>query len=262
MDIKKVITIGALLTITACTERNKEYYEANIDEAEAKANQCEESMEAAFNAEDEKKLEALSKDAECNFAVNVYNDHKRKLARIKREAEKRQLEKERIEEEKLFKKKYEEKLISLKELPYAEFQLLNKECGARFLSKKSPECSAYSDLRDEVETREINVLKEKYSGGKLEEFRDTSCKGVNYAEAVCALSRKAARQQHDELVEFYVSNRDELKTEFNKCQATYDSLRKSNKWKEANDSIQTYLCGVVGKAASKLKVYNFNKPIG
>lgn len=263
MNIKKTtMIVGALLLITACSDRDREYYEANIDEAEKKSKQCEDAMEDAFNSEDEKKIEALSKDAECNFAVKVYGEHKRKLARLKREAEKKKQEEKRLAEEEVFQEQYKEKLTNLKSLAYTDFYKMGKGCGAGFMSKKTPECSAYKDLREETETREVSLLKEKYNNGKLEEFRDASCKGVDFDEAYCAISRKAAKQQNKERVEYYVSNREELKTEFNKCQSVYSALRKKKKWKESNESIQTYQCKVVGDAARKLNVFSFNKPIG
>lgn len=262
MHIKTMIALSALILITACSERDRDYYEANIDDAQAKAEECEASMEAAFRTQDEEELESLAKDAECNFAVEVFQEHKRKLARIKFEEQRKEKERVRKEEEKVFEQQYAEQLIALKELPYPDFFSLRKDCGVVFLAKKTPKCKAYADLKDEVETREIDVLKKQYSEGKLEEYRDSSCKGVEYNEAYCGLSRTAARQQKEERVNYYVNNREELKEEFNKCHATYDALRKSKKWQEANESIRTYQCEVVGKAAAKLKVYSFDKPIG
>lgn len=262
MDLKKIVAIAVLLLATACSERDKEYYQANIDNAEAKANECEQSMMTAFEKEDEKKIEALSKDSECNFATEVYRDHKRKLAKLERQAKKRAQAKQREEDEKIYQQQYAEKLIALKALPYADFFSFQKDCSARLLGKKTPECQAFSDLKADVETREIDVLKAKYVDGALEEFRDSSCKGVNYGDVICMLSTKAARLQSEERIEHYLSNRDELKVDFNKCHANYDALRKANKWKLANESLRTYQCNVVGKAARKLKVYSFDKPIG
>jgi len=256
------MVIPTLLLVTACSDRDREYYEANIEKAESKAEECENAMEAAFRAQDEEKLVAISKDSECNFAVDVFNEHKRKLARVKRELEMKAREEAQKEEERIFEQKYSEKMVAFKELPYADFFKMRQDCGRIFSSKKTPECKAYGDLKNDVEAREIGLLKEKYSNGKLEEYRDKSCKGTEFDEAYCALSRTAAQQQMEERIEYYVSNRDELKSEFNKCQKTYSELRKAQKWKESDAAIRTYQCSVVGKAAAKLKVYNFNKPIG
>ena len=66
----------------------------------------------------------------------------------------------------------------------------------------------------------------------------------------------------EEKIRYYISNRDKLKIKFNQCHKKYIELKKSKTWKEANESLRTYQCDIVGKAAAKLKVYSFNKPLG
>lgn len=269
MDFKKLIIIFALLSASGCSDHNQEYYEANIDEAESKVNECEASFKAAFVAWDEEELKALSEDSECNFAAEVFTEYKMNLARIERELKKEEeeLKKEEKElkekeEERIYKKEYSEKMISLKDLAYFEFVKLKKDCKPMFGSKNTAKCKAYNELKKDRDIAEIEVLKDKYPDGKLEEFRDKSCKGMDYDEVYCELSRKAEAQQKEEKVEYYISNRDKLKNDFNQCHEKYMALQQSKKWEEARKLIRAYKCSVVGEAASRLKVRNWNKPIG
>ena len=261
MHFKKTLLIGIFLSISACSDHNREYYEANIDKAELKMNECDASMEATFMSKDEEKLEALSKDVECNIAIKVFNEHKRNLAKIKRELKQRESEIAKKEEEKTFKKEYSEQLVLLKKLPYSDFINLKKDCKPTFMSKGTAKCEALNDLKKERDITEINALKDKYADGKLEAFRDKSCKGVNYSNIDCVLSKQAASQQQQDKIKYYISNRDKLKNDFNQCHKKYIALKKAKKWGEATKSLRTYQCKLVGKAAAKLKVYSFNKPI-
>jgi len=262
MHLKKIIVIGALLSISACSERNQAYYEANIDEAELKVKDCEAAMKAAFLAQDEEQLESVTKDPECKFAIKVFGEHKKNLANIKREIEAKELEKEKEQQEKIFKQQYTEQLVALKKLPYSEYVSLSKECRPQFMSKGTAKCSAYKELKQERETTEITALKEKYIDGKLEAHRDKSCAGIQYDQVVCQLSRVAAQQQKKEKIDYYIANRDQLKIQFNLCHKKYNSLVKLRKYNEARASVTTYQCSIVGNAAAKLKVHSFKNPIG
>lgn len=258
----KIITAGVLLLIVGCTERNTEYYEKNIDEAQVRANECEASMKAAFMSKDKEALESIAKDAECNSAITVTKKHKKKLAQIKQELKQKELAKIKKEEENKFKEEYSKKYDLLQKLSYEDFYKLNENCKFSFGAKATPECKAYNELKKKKKNEEIDKLKTQYVGGELEKFRDKSCQGLDFNNAYCEISTKAASQQKKEMINYYLSHRDELKKNFNICHHQFITLKKEKKWKEAKKSTRTYRCSMVSKAASKLKVYNFNKAIG
>ncbi len=250
MRIKFIIAVSVAFIVAGCADKNLEYYTGNIDEAESTVAECKKALEEAFASQDRKQLEEISKNPDCVFATQAVKEHKRNMAILEQELK---------EEE--FKKKHSEQLAALKKLSYLEFYKIKEECGINYFTEKTVKCKAYSDLRTEMDIAEIDVLKKKYSEGELEGFRDKSCKGMAYEEAYCALATVAANQQQEERVEFYLKNRDELKRVFNACHETYIRLRKSGKRKEASISVKTYQCSLAGKAAAKLRIYSFRKPI-
>lgn len=261
MNYKMLVIPIAIIFLAACSKYDKAYYAANIDKAESKSRECNSAMEAAFVANNKEKITSLSEDVECKAAVEVFKKHKAELAKVERELKRKEKEQARLAAEKAFQEKYEQQLSSLKNLSYVDFVESTKDCVGSFSFKKSPICKAYQELKKDFDTKEIAVLKAKYSGEKLEDFRQDQCQGVNYSKLYCALALQAAREQKQEKIEDYLADRASLKKDFNQCQSQYDVLRKANKWGEANASIQTYQCSLVAQAASKLKVYSFNKPI-
>lgn len=262
MHFKKTITLLSLLLISSCSERNTEYYETHIDEAEIKMKECEASMGDAFKSKDKEKLEEISKDPECSSAIDVTRKHKQKLAQIKRELKQKELEELKKEEEKKYNEEYSKYLTSLQELSYQEIYISNQECKLNYKVSKSAKCKALKEVNELKQDEEIQNLKTKYVGGQLEKFRKKSCKGLEFNDVDCRISKQAESQQKKEKINYYLSHRDELKKDFNECHNTFQSLKKAKKWQEANESTRSYQCSMVGKAALKLKIYNFNKPIG
>lgn len=261
MHFKKIITLSAFLLLSGCSERNTEYYENHIDEAKVKMKDCEALLGEAFKSKDKEKLEEISKNPECNSAVTVVRKHKQRLAKIKRELKQKELEKLKKEEDKKFNEEYSKHLISLKELSYKEIFTSNQKCKLNYKTSKTAKCKALKEVSELKLDEEIQRLKVKYVGGKLEKFRKKSCKGLDFNNVDCKTSKQAESQQQKEKVNYYLSHRDELKKDFNECHNKFKSLKKAKKWQEANESTRTYQCSMVGKAASKLKVYSFNKPI-
>ena len=88
------------------------------------------------------------------------------------------------------------------------------------------------------------------------------CKGINFDEVKCELTRKAIDKQEQEQVDYYLTNRDVLLSVFNTCQSRYAELRKGSKYTEAQKAIETFDCKHAARAAKKLKVYSFSNPIG
>ena len=278
MYLKFVVSGLIVLSIVGCGEKNKEYYEANIDKAEQKNIECETFMKEALKANNKDRFESLVKDKECNIAHKVMRDHKQHIAELQREINHQEYEKQRIAEEKireekkkkaekekaekavLFEKEYKKELNSLKTMQYAKFDKIKKTCTMwSVTSSTSPKCRAYLELKEAKKLAEINQLKEKYPKGNLEKFRDTVCKGLDFDEVYCELSQKAARELESETTAFYVNHRDMLRKDFNQCQSEYQRLQ--GKWKERNALTSSFECRTVSNAAAQLRVYGFSKPI-
>lgn len=261
MNIKILAVFCVSLSFIACTDRNLEYYEKNISAAEEKTEECNSAFEAAFMASNEKKIRELSENEQCKFAEEAVRAHKRRIEKAKREARQKKLEEEQKAAAIVYEQEYSKDLTAFKALPYSDFVNKNKDCGGFFYGKPSAKCQAYKDLKKDRETAEIRKLKNGYKDGKLEDLSKTVCKGINFDPVMCELSKKAAREQKQDKINFYLGNRQQLKTVFNKCHANYMALHKSKKYTQANKSLRTYECKLVGDAARKLNVWSFNKPI-
>ena len=278
MYLKFVVSGLIVLSIVGCGEKNKEYYETNIDKAEQKNIECETSMKEALIAKNKNKFESLAKDKECNIARNVMHEHKQHLAELQREINRKEYEKKRIEEVKireeekkklekekaekavLFEKEYMKEISSLETMQYAKFDKIKETCTMwSVTSTTSAKCKAYLELKEAKKLAEINKLKETYPKGNLEIFRDKVCKGLNFDKVYCELSQQGARELESETIAYYVDHRDILKIDFNQCQSEYQRLK--GKWKERGALADSFKCRTVGSAAAKLNVYGFSKPI-
>jgi len=278
MYLKFLLSGLIMLSIVGCSEKNKEYYEANIDKAEEKNIECRASIEKAYVAKDKNKVESLAKDKECNIAYKVIREHKRHIGEIQREIKRKAYEKERIEKERirdkekkklekekaekvaLFEKEYAKELSSLKAMEYIDFDKIKEVCTMwSVTSTTSAKCKAYLELKEAKKIDEIHRLKEKHPKGNLEIYRDKVCKGLDYDKVYCDLSQKGAREIESETIEHYTNHREILKKDFNQCQNKYQSLK--GKWKERNTLTKSFKCRTVSKAAARLKVYGFSKPI-
>jgi len=278
MYLKFVVSGLIVLSIVGCGEKNKEYYEANVDKAEQKNTECETSIKEALKAKNKNKFESLIKDKECNIARKVMKEHKQHIAELQREIKRKEYEKKRIEEEKikeeekkklekekaekaaLFEKEYVQELSSLETMEYVKFDKIKETCTMwSVTSSTSAKCKAYLELKEAKKLAEIKQLKEKYPKGSLEVFRNKVCKGLNFDKVYCELSQKGARELESETINHYVNHRDLLKIDFNQCQSEYKRLQ--GKWKEQDTLINSFKCRTVRRAAAELKVYGFAKPI-
>lgn len=262
MNIKTLIAVGASLFLLACSERNLEYYEKNISKAEEKTQECDLELEAAMTANNVKAMKEISSNQECAFAYTALIAHKKRIRQAEREIKRKKREAEKLAAQKIYDQEYSKNLEAFKTLKYSEFVAMSKECNSFYHGQATARCKAYKELKVERETSEINKLKSQYKDGQLEEFKASSCEGLKYDETMCALSKKASRNQQAEKVQYYLDNRENLKTVFNKCHQEYILLYKAGKYKAANNAARKYECKLVGDAAKKLKVWNFKKPIG
>lgn len=76
----------AFVALSGCSKKDTAYYQEHIDDAKAKKSECEASMAKAFMAQDEKKVNEIDADVECNAAEKAlqnYREQQRKLAEEK-----------------------------------------------------------------------------------------------------------------------------------------------------------------------------------
>ncbi|MCL1076567.1 hypothetical protein D5R81_00010 [Parashewanella spongiae] len=286
----KILTLSCLvLLITACGQKDRAYYEANLDDAREKAQECNKEMVAALKAEDQSKLQKISDDSECKFAAEVHAIQERKIADIKREIERKkrkeehenqikemaaQLEKQKKEREaeqarrqkeeaerkRAFEAEYQRSVNSLTAMKFSDFSKQMKDCGYK---RSSAQCKAVHEIKDSKRKAEIVNLIKLYPEDKLKDFKSTKCKGLDINREYCSLATKAIRKQDRDKVEFYVSNKDSFKKDFNECHKVYIGLTKAKYGQEKpfRDRLQTFQCRVVRDAAMKYNIWNFKKPV-
>mgnify|MGYP000055952275 CR=1 FL=1 len=255
----RITTVIALSTIlTACGDRDLEYYQSNLDSAETKVQQCQKDMEAAFSKRDEKGLKAVSEDLECNFADKAVRDHKSKIARLKREKERAEREQKRITAEKAFNEEYQKQLSQLEAMTYEEFAANSEKCTS--YSNRIPLCKAFRELEAPRKDKEVTLLISKYSGEELDTM-NKECKSVWPKTPNCQIINMSIRKAEADQVSAFLENKPQLVSDFNSCQKQFSTLNKSNKYQEASLFTQTFPCRTASQAARKLGVYGFSRPI-
>ncbi len=247
---RKLLFISVtVFAISGCSENDVQYYKSHLDKAESKIKECESELKKAFISQDKQKFAELSEDSECKAAQQAHAEHQQELRQAQQKREQEQFEKEL--------KEYTDTLSSM---PIEEFYLIRNEC--QFSSgSDSTKCKAFNDLKDDKFNYEIKKLIDEHDGDSLQEYSEKQCKGIEYKEVTCELSRNAVDKQRQDQVDYYLANREELKLVFNTCQAEHSKLQQAKKYKEASQLAQTFDCNVVAAAASKLNVRSFYKPI-
>ncbi|WP_345860739.1 hypothetical protein [Shewanella algae] len=262
MPRKLIFILMATFGLFACSEHDLPYYQSNLDKAESKVKECEAALKEAFSAKDKDQLKVLSEDLECKAAKQAHTEYQRELSKL----EQKKRAEERLKQRELEQAQYEEEVEKytkeLTEMPIADFYAIRKECSLLSFGQRPAKCKAFDEIKEAKVTAELDVLIKKYEGEKLSEYNQEQCKGINYNEVNCDLSREAVKKQRQDQIDYYLTNRDALKSAFNTCQAQYAELKKARKLTEARQYVQTFECSVVADAARKLKVYDFSKPIG
>ncbi|MBI2381380.1 MAG: hypothetical protein HYV16_11565 [Gammaproteobacteria bacterium] len=259
---RNVVALLALASLTACSKHDLPYYQDNLDAAASKVEECETAMKAAFMAKDEDNIKAVLQDPECRAADKAHKDHKNALAAQKAKLQEEELRRKKAEDEKAYAAQYAEHKQSLESMPITDFHRIQQECLKNWSAPITAQCKAAKELKESRHAAEVSVLLEKYKEDALTSFADKQCHGMDYNELYCELSHSAINKQREDQIAYYLSNRDGLKMVFNQCHEKYLTLRKSQKWKEAREAVETFPCRMVSKAAQKLRIFGFNQPIG
>ena len=258
MKAKLIILALLSITLTACGDKDLEYYQSNLDAAETKVEQCQKDMANAFNKADEEALKAVSEDLECNFADKAVKAHKSKIAKLKREKERAEREQKRIATEKAFNEEYQKKLAQLKAMPYQEFASQKLNCPS--FGTPSPECKAYRELRRPRKEQAVQEMVSKHSGEALDKL-NKDCKSAFPQTVQCQIANLSLRKAEADQVSAFLEDKPQLVSDFNSCQKQFSTLNKAKKYQEASHFTRTFSCRTASKAAQKLGVYGFSRPI-
>ncbi len=251
----KLITLSCLFVlVTGCGQKDRTYYEANLDDARVKAEECESFLKTAFEEGNEQKLKEYTENSECKFATGVHKFQTQKLANLK-------LKMEQEASQKAFEQEYKDHFSKQQKMTYDEYLIVLNECYGNIKTIGSPKCKANHKLRKEQEAKEISSLIASYSGAELKASYKESCSGMNFNKPRCKVSKEAIRQQEKNKIEHYLANHDLLKNHFNECRTERKILTKKQKWMEKLKLEQSFKCYTAKQAAAKLNIRSFRNPI-
>lgn len=250
------ISIVLMFLLTGCGDKDKAYYQSNLDDAEHKSIECQKSMEEAFKDKDEGKLKSISEDLECGFASEAMFEHKRKIAKIERELKAKEAKAQAKIKKAEFEAEYKKQIVELKNVSYSEF--ISIKCTA---FRPDAKCKAFNELKKEREKSEVESISSKLSFEDIESKIANECSGSNAFNGLCNTHRIALRIKSEKEVEGLVQNKDKLVKVFNQCLAEYNKLRDLKKYNESVGYVNKSRCKFASQAAKKLGVYGWSRPI-
>ena len=258
---RKLFMVVLTTSLFACSDNDLSYYQSHLDEAKNKVQECDALFKKAITAQDIDQLETLSENLECKAARQARSEYQRELVQLENKKLKEERKKQLEQNKQKFiteYKRYKSELTGMKVEPFYGIQ---KECNRSIYSEPSSKYKTFKELQKTKWNAEISTLIEKYDGDKLVEFNKEQCRGLKYNQAYCEISHDAVKKQRKDKIEYYLVNRNILKTVFNKCQSKYIKLWRSTGFAEARQYIQTFQCSTVSAAAKELKVFDFSNPI-
>lgn len=287
--MKKFLFAGLILTLTACGEKDQEYFLKNPEKAEAKYQQCQKEMKEAFAKLDEKAYKKAQKDPECVAAHAA-----------RQELRRQQAEKERLEREAKEKALLEENKQKLNQefgqLAWQDFatQFVNTQCATAYISNRDYHCRAlkslYEDKVAEAMTQlgklsfeELKGQEKQYCSrdkrrfsvcdiwkgalatsadkhfdqldiAQLSPLKNQMCSyDNNHNATICNSWQQVYNQKNKEVVDAYIKNYDALKQDYNQCIQRLAEI--GNHWKdrEKREAVSDYYpCAQAREARSTL----------
>ncbi|MDF1690612.1 MAG: EexN family lipoprotein [Cycloclasticus sp.] len=194
--------LGILALLSACTTKSIDYYISHESEAFEKVETCKQDSD---NSE------------ECVNAFKAVLKIKQGRIDAKRLAQKAQ----RIAEQEAYEKLVKTHIEELRTLPYKEF--------IKFYNDSSvPERQDAADrIYQEVIEKEVARVRAEIGDENIPAYKKKVCAGITMDQPSCDISKKIeyaidteAKNRRKELVEHYLSNREELRTIYNWCGVT------------------------------------------
>lgn len=264
-----VLIVG--LSLVGCEKKDQEYYLKHIDSAKEKLEDCRNDLDKAFRQKDDKLIEKIKNDTECQAAKNAINKERILQAKLEQE-----------------RKAAEEKLALETEMTAIRNQIADKSwqksineylkvegCNVLF-SAPSPKCKAWEIVYNE----KVDEGKKELKQLPFEDIKEqmmSLCKfdrrqGSNCAVAQSALEEKATEdlvnadiqtidskkplycaediyflnacrnswqnawnRENDKQVKFFTDNDDEFIKTFNACADKIADIEELNlEWREKN----------------------------
>jgi len=256
MDVK-VVSILLLTSLAACSDRDQAYYENNMDKAREKKSECAAAFMQALSKGNIEKARSSSQDKECKSAegaIAEFQKIRQQLARKKSQENRKKADADYTKQLSKHKQAFEK--TDLKTI-YAFNQEICMKSESHDVTAK---CKAAKESIRSKSMLEASILADKLSGDELIDKENKNCFGAEYNKLYCGIFGSAEAIKSSKQIEFYLNNRNEYKSTFNKCQAEWTRLEASS-WKAASDYARSFECGAVLNAARTLDVHNFHKPI-
>lgn len=244
-------------------DHDKEYYDKHPQEAKEKNELCEKAVVTALKNGDMKLAEKYSKDEECTASRKSYSEYRAKIRKAKYEAEKKKRKEELAKKKAAFESEYKKYYDSYKKADFEAYNKDRQECIRHMVWTSSyrledAKCKAWKDLKKEKEQARIDTIIKENPEDKLIEYQKSSCNKYGYK---CDLANRALYKEKEERAKYYLAHKDILKRDFNDCYNKIDSLNKKSKYKESQKVKNSYKCMTAAKAAQKLKIYGYYKPM-
>lgn len=256
--LKQTTALFAIIVLCACEAKDLAYYQSNLDAAKKKFELCEKTLESSFESENERKIEAIMEDPECRAAETAHKDNEIAIAKLAQKTRQQEEKKKREEEERLFASKLAEQKKALAEVSIDEFYAAQQSCQNDF---RGATCKAFHEMKEERDAKEVDHLIASHPKEKLEAYTKERCQGIRFSNIHCKLAQTAQRKQTKDVLAFYDTNREQLKSDYNSCYKRIKTLNKAKKYNQAQEVADTYTCKMTGSAAARLGVYHFSKPL-
>ncbi|MGX2949794.1 hypothetical protein ACWIUA_02635 [Ursidibacter sp. B-7004-1] len=286
--MKKWLFCLTVFGLTACSEKDKEYYLSHIEKAQEKVQQCRQEQEKAFLANNKEQYQAVKNDKECQAAHLAMKEH------IQKKEEEERLAKEAKEKAAIEQAK-QELNKELSQLNWQETvqRFVNHQCSQIYISNENYECRAFKSIYDErvedakKELSKANFTelltqekqycsrdKRKYSAcsiwqdvitevgrthfsalpfQELSSLRQNHCVYDGRSLAACHIWERVNLEKEKEIVDAYTKDYESLKKDYNQCVKLLAAI--DDNWKniEKRDNIASkYPCPQTMEARSKL----------
>ncbi len=271
MVIKKIGLIFLLETALAFGgffSHDKAYYDKHLDDAKEKNALCEKAIETALKNGDMKLAEKYDKDEECKAAHDAYVEQQEKIRKAKEEAREKKEKEERAKKEAAYKAEYDKYYQIFKQADYKKFMELGGSKCRHYLRNpfgtpdiSEAKCEAWNKLKVQKEKEEIARLLKEYPHEKIFEYKKKLLAKGNYSDPYNDLVVRAANQETQNQIKFYLAHKDKLKHDFNECYYKIDALNKKSKYNEVIALKKSYKCDMPARAALKLNIFGYFKPM-
>lgn len=210
MRVKLIALLITFLGLTACSDHDEAYYKSNIEDAEAKLQDCEAELKEAFSEQDKEAFKAIADDPECKAADKAVKAYKRELREVELEKQRKEREAQEKQDELKYQQGYSEQKSRLSELSFEKFAEVKPECrfsGTGF-GKPKPLCKAYKELKETKYQQKVDALVEQYQDEALVEYKNSHCKSYNDSnKPQCEVAKQALEQYTNSRVEYYIEDK-------------------------------------------------------